>query len=424
MMGATDTGLVRKSNQDAYFCSAEYGLAIVSDGMGGHKGGEIASQLVVTGLRDAYLRENQILVDQVGAFLDEVLQRINLEILKQGKEDEALRGMGATVNYLQFAGGDLAIGHAGDSRTYLIRSFLRPDEKIRFGMWCLTIDHNVGTFVDRGLLIPGRDVPEGALSERQRARLMRGMGVQAELKADLYCRQLQEGDVYLTCSDGLHGFVSDKEVLKVLVSTPISECALKLIALAHKAGAPDNVSVVAEHEEPLLLQKEIPTGIDVFKRPFLARKASGKIFGPFEVEKIIELWKTGQLEGSTDVCATLDDWITLQNKSALFKKYPEFNTPDVRELLNFISPDSAVELESRIPSDTRSTSVLSSKVENASPWKWYLFIGMLLVGTLLIVIYFMKDRRKDGQNIPGSADVAVTPSGTHDAIAPNLESPK
>lgn len=343
MLGATDKGLVRTSNQDAYFCSAEYGIAIVSDGMGGHKGGEVASQLVVTGLRDAFLAADSILMDRVGDFLDDVLKRINLEILRRSAEDENCRGMGATVNYLQFAGGSVAIGHAGDSRTYLIRSWRRTDGKLRYGLWCLTVDHNVGVFLERGLLTVGKDLPPGPVSERTKARLMRGMGVVADLKADLYCRHLEDGDLYLTCSDGLHGFVSDKEILKTLAAGPFVEAPDRLIRLALSVGAPDNVTVVlsslSDTEEPLLSE---PTTIFA-KTPYLVRTPSGELRGPLLADQIIDEWIKGDITNASEVCASLGRWVFLSKKDELFRTYPEFATQRARDHYAFIAPDSSIE---------------------------------------------------------------------------------
>lgn len=343
MLGATDKGLVRTSNQDAYFCSAEYGIAIVSDGMGGHKGGEVASQLVVTGLRDAFLAADSILMDRVGDFLDDVLKRINLEILRRSAEDENCRGMGATVNYLQFAGGSVAIGHAGDSRTYLIRSWRRTDGKLRYGLWCLTVDHNVGVFLERGLLTVGKDLPPGPVSERTKARLMRGMGVVADLKADLYCRHLEDGDLYLTCSDGLHGFVSDKEILKTLAAGPFVEAPDRLIRLALSVGAPDNVTVVlsslSDTEEPLLSE---PTTIFA-KTPYLVRTSSGELRGPLLADQIIDEWIKGDITNASEVCASLGRWVFLSKKDELFRTYPEFATQRARDHYAFIAPDSTIE---------------------------------------------------------------------------------
>lgn len=381
MYGATDKGLVRTSNQDAYFCSAEYGLVVVSDGMGGHKGGEIASQLVVTGLRDAFLETQQILVENVGPFLDEVLRKINSQILDHASRDENLRGMGATVNYLQFAGEYMAIGHAGDSRTYLVRGYRKPDLKPRYAIWPITIDHNVGTFVERGLLIPGRDCPPGPLNERQKSRLMRGMGVVADLKADLYCRAVQEGDVYLTCSDGVHGYVSDKDILKAVVSGPLAQAPHRIIEMMKGVGAPDNVTVVvsalSELEEPLRDFKE-PV---MDKSPYLVRLPSGEIQGPIGSEVIIKQWLGNEIPNNAEISSSLNRWVFLNDKDSLLSIYTEFNTEEVKTHLNFMAPESAY--EQRGQRDSR------VKANNNSILYSILF-ALLVVGFAAGYFYYMR----------------------------------
>jgi serine/threonine protein phosphatase PrpC len=381
MLGATDKGLVRSSNQDAYFCSAEYGIAIVSDGMGGHKGGELASQLVVTGLKDAFLAAESILMDRVGDFLDDALKRINADILKRSSEDEACRGMGATVNYLQFAGGSVAIGHAGDSRTYLVRSWKRPDGKVRFGLWCLTVDHNVGVFIERGLLTPGKDLPPGPVSERTKARLMRGMGVVSDLRADLYCKDLDDGDVYLTCSDGLHGYVSDKEILKTIVTGSLAQAPERLVKLAHSVGAPDNVTIVlsaiSDVDEPFQTQ---PTRLFA-KTPFLLRLPSGELRGLMSCDEIIDQWLKGDVPLQSEVSNSLGKWVFLSNRDDLFRTYPEFSQQRVRDHFHFVQPESnAGPVKAKAAPASRAVKVTSRKSRQRAAIVLSLFAVLLVCG--------------------------------------------
>jgi serine/threonine protein phosphatase PrpC len=401
MFGATDRGLVRASNQDAYFCNAEWGVAIVSDGMGGHKGGERASQLTIDGLRDAFESKTHINIEDVSAHLDETLQRINSDIHKLSHEDENLRGMGATVNYLHFAGGHIAIGHAGDSRTYLCRAYSKADGRQRFALWQLTIDHNVETFLERGIFIAGRDVPEGPLTERQKSRLTRGMGVVANLKADLYCKKVEEGDVYLTCSDGLHGFVSDRDILQALVSGPIGKAPERLIKRAMQAGAPDNVTVVvsvaSEKTEPFLKGKS-----PVFeKSPFLARDPSGQITRVLSADELIKRWLSFEISNDAEVCAGSGRWIFLQDKSQLFKTYPDFDRMPVRERLEHIAPQSQL---SFAPEETNATKrktarqhgrhSTGSKATSSAPLQFrglWAFIGLTSLSVLIYVGYLMAE---------------------------------
>lgn len=342
MFGATDRGLVRKTNQDAYSCSAELGLAVVSDGMGGHKGGEKASQLTTDGLVEAFEARSELKMEDVSTHLDQALRRINRRIHEMSRDNENLRGMGATVNYVHFSGGHIAIGHAGDSRTYLVKAWQKPDGKTRYGMWQLTIDHNVETFLERGLLVPGVDVPHGPLSERHKSRLTRGMGVMPDLKADLYYRKVEENDVYLTCSDGLHGFVTDEEILKAVVQGPIEKSPERLIALALKAGAPDNVtvvvSVVSEQSEPMKNVKK-----PIFETaPFLVRDQSGQISRVMSADDLIKKWMAFEIPNEAEICSARGKWIQLEKRKVLLKSYPELDRAQVRERLDHIAPQSVV----------------------------------------------------------------------------------
>jgi serine/threonine protein phosphatase PrpC len=307
-------------------------------------------------------------MDRVGEFLDDVLKRINREILRRSAEDENCRGMGATVNYLQFAGGSVAIGHAGDSRTYLVRSWRRTDGKLRYGMWCLTVDHNVGVFIERGLLTVGKDLPPGPVSERTKQRLMRGMGVVADLKADLYCRHLDEGDVYLTCSDGLHGYLSDKDILKTLAAGSLSDAPDRLVRLAHGVGAPDNVTVVlsaiSDTPEPLLAEPDT-----VFARsPYLARTPSGELRGLLTSEEIVDAWIKGDLPTASEVCASLGRWVFLNKKDDLLRTYPEFNTQRVRDHLAYVAPDSTIVAGGRKAGAHAARSVRQSRKPGVKLW--------------------------------------------------------
>lgn len=344
MFGASDVGLVRSSNQDSFFFSPEYGIAILSDGMGGHRGGKVASQMVVEGLKEAYISSNEILLEHVDAFLDETLRRINDQVFTESAKNPSLRGMGATVNYLQFAAGTLSLGHAGDSRTYFIQGFQTPTSKLKHGMWQLTIDHNVGTFVERGLLrMPNAKQP---LDKRQRSRLMCGIGVSRDLAPDIYYFKLSGGEVFLTCSDGLHDVVPEREILKILASVPIETAPKRLIEMAKKYGAPDNVTVIictySDDPEPLMAPSNPPK---VQYRPFLVRCQSGELRGPLPAETIIGDWTRGRIPSNGEVCASLDKWVMLDRATEILKHYPEFNTDAFKRQLDFARPTSILDEE-------------------------------------------------------------------------------
>jgi serine/threonine protein phosphatase PrpC len=378
MYGATDQGLVRSNNQDAFFFSTDYGIVIVSDGMGGHKGGEIASRLVVDGLRDAFLESSEILLEHIGDFLNDVLHEINAEILRQSEANEKLRGMGATVNYLQFGGGMVAIGHAGDSRTYLLR--LAPQNgEAQCLMWQLTVDHNVGTFVERGLLKLGE--LENTLTERQKSRLMRGMGVTANLKADVYSRQLRDGDVLLTCSDGVHGYVTDEAIAKAMCAGPIAKAPERLIELAKSVGAPDNVTAVvsvwSEDSEPLALQKPAERN----NASYLVRARDGQITGPFTATEIIRKWTQDSISFDDEISASQHPWVFLKHATKLYSQYPEFDKPSVREWVARMAPPST-QAPSVIKTFTQKAFAKGHTGKTITAW----CVALLLIGILILVL--------------------------------------
>lgn len=324
MFGATDKGLVRALNQDAYSCDAHLGIAVLSDGMGGHAAGEIASHMVVEGLSEVLSKVGESSLEDLPARIEDAILAVNNKLLLKSHEDSSCRGMGATANVLCFAHGHVTIGHVGDSRTYFIRAFTTQSSKPRFGIWQLTIDHNLGTFVDRGILALSAFSTDGTMSEKERAKLTRGMGVMPDPKPDIYSKQLGEGDVFLTCSDGLHGFVSDRDILRTIVAGPLAEAPQRLIESAIAAGAPDNVtvvlSVISNRDEPL---RDIP-GPALNSRPFLLRLPDGELRGPFQANEVIELWTKRTLPGNTEVAASLSDWFQLRNKDLILKEFSEF----------------------------------------------------------------------------------------------------
>lgn len=343
MFGATDKGLVRALNQDAYSCDANRGFVILSDGMGGHAAGEIASHMVVEGLSDSLSQISDVNLDDVPLRIDEAIQSVNGKLILKSQEDQSCRGMGATANVLCFTQGFVTIGHVGDSRTYLVRAFKSNEDKPRFGMWQLTIDHNLGTFVDRGIVSLPAANAETPLSERERAKLTRGMGVMPDPKPDIYTKRLTDGDVFLTCSDGLHGYVSDKDVLRSVVGGPIAEAPQRLIDIALAAGAPDNVtvvlSIVSNLEEPF---REF-TGPVFASRPYLIRLPNGEIQGPHVAKEIIELWVRRTLPSNTELAASLGEWVLLRNKESVVQAFPEFKQDTY---LNHIHYETSVDVTS------------------------------------------------------------------------------
>ena len=232
MFGTTDVGRVRKANQDNYYCNAEQGIAIVADGIGGRKGGEVASALAVRGISGDYLKCESLKHAEVPPFLLASIDKANQKIIDDGNADEAITGMGTTLNALLFVGERVYIAHIGDSRTYLY---------YKSNLWQLTLDHNMEVYIERGWL------PEESLLKTTKPNaLVRALGLSPKCEIDIYQKSLKPGEVLLTCSDGLTGMVSDRRILKLIKENENSLDLLpqKLVDEANAAGGRDNVTVV------------------------------------------------------------------------------------------------------------------------------------------------------------------------------------
>ena len=230
MVGATDIGRKRKTNQDSIFFDEPQGLGIVADGIGGRKGGEIASSLAVNGLRKAFLASDRIRHEEINSFLVSAVDKVNQEIIERGNHESEIAGMGTTINCVMFVGDKCHIAHIGDSRTYLWY------EKHLF---LLTLDHNVGNFVERGWL------PKAASGTRDGA-LVRAVGLAQRCEVDIYEMKLRKGQIFLTCSDGLSGMVEDRQIAKLISENvhQFEKLPQILIDAANRNGGKDNITVL------------------------------------------------------------------------------------------------------------------------------------------------------------------------------------
>ncbi len=232
MAGATDIGRVRKNNQDSIFYDESLGLGIVADGIGGRKGGEIASSMVVNGLRKAFSAADSIRHSELTPFLVNQIDRTNLSVVERGMRETEIQGMGTTLNCVVFNSGKVHIAHVGDSRTYLY---------YKKHIYQLTLDHSVGNFLERGWL-PRSAVSSGA----KECALVRAIGLTERCEVDLYEMKLKPGQVFITCSDGLSGMISDRQLAKLITENigALETLPKILIDAANKAGGRDNITVL------------------------------------------------------------------------------------------------------------------------------------------------------------------------------------
>jgi protein phosphatase len=222
----SDVGLVRSGNEDSGYAGPR--LLVVADGMGGHAAGEVASSLVVASI--AVLDDD----DQGGDLLDALADAVSgadVALRRTIDDDTALEGMGTTLTALLWSGSRVGLAHVGDSRAYL----LRGGDLLR-----LTHDH---TYV-QSLVDAGRISAEEAENHPRRSLLTRAMDGRNPAMPDLSVREVRQGDRFLLCSDGLTGVVSESTMADELSNGTPAEAAERLIALALRSGAPDNVTVV------------------------------------------------------------------------------------------------------------------------------------------------------------------------------------
>src|SRR5919198_828348 len=218
-----DVGGAREENEDAFLSPPP--LYAVADGMGGHRGGNVASSLALRVL-------SQIAQPGNWGQLSEQVREANRAILDQARDDRTLSGMGTTVTAAFMDEGEVHLAHVGDSRAYLLR-----DGEFKL----LTEDH---TLVHR-MVQEGKIKPEEAEHHPQRSILIRALGVEDPVEVDEFPIAVHKGDRLLLCSDGLYSMVPDEQIKEILESkSDPQECCATLVDLANDAGGLDNITVV------------------------------------------------------------------------------------------------------------------------------------------------------------------------------------
>lgn len=236
--GNTDIGMKRKSNQDSLFFSNELKTYIVADGMGGHNGGDIASQMAVKEY-PAYLVRN--INNEPVPLIGNCIKHANSSIKNYSEDHPELVGMGTTIVSLYFRGQNSYIGNVGDSRAYLVNS-----KKI----YQLSRDHSL---VQEKLNYGVYNREQAAL-DPQKNVLVRTVGFEDDVDVDVFTYKVVKNDIFILCSDGLHGKVSDEDMLYIInevIPNPATatEAAAKtvvdrLIKLANDNGGQDNITVI------------------------------------------------------------------------------------------------------------------------------------------------------------------------------------
>ncbi|MBO7208852.1 MAG: Stp1/IreP family PP2C-type Ser/Thr phosphatase [Clostridia bacterium] len=224
--GNTHKGLVRNSNQDNFYIDQAGEWCLVADGMGGHKGGETASALAVSVIKN-YLSQNSGDTEDI---LRTAIVKANNEVFEHSLKVPELDGMGTTVVLLKMENNIAYIAHVGDSRAYYING-----ENILQ----LTKDHSV----IQKLLDSGTITKLQAENHPQKNLITRAVGTDKYVEIDINRIICTKGDYILLCSDGLSNYVSEQQMFDIIMDNP--ETAVdKLIDRANSSGGIDNITAV------------------------------------------------------------------------------------------------------------------------------------------------------------------------------------
>ncbi len=239
----SDVGHVRDNNEDRVGLWARHGvvLALVADGMGGAVAGEEASRLVIEAVQADFLGEARgsetlahLSEDEIAEKLRLAVRRANRAVIHRAADHPEFQGMGTTVTLAFIRNNRVIVAHVGDSRAYLVDGREHWINQI-------TDDHS---FVE-ALLASGHITPEQAAVHPMRNVLYRALGQVDDTEADIYSRNLAEGDRLLLCSDGLTRHVKAHELAEIASQHhEPEEIAQKLVALANERGGEDNISVI------------------------------------------------------------------------------------------------------------------------------------------------------------------------------------
>jgi protein phosphatase len=240
--GRTDVGRRRDHNEDQILVADAFGLFAVADGMGGHQAGDVASSIAAASLEQFFWKQPEV-VDELQIDLDEeisegakrlvaAIHHCNRQVFAKSGRSANQGGMGSTVVALFIDQEQVHIAHVGDSRCYRIR-----EQKIEQ----MTRDHSM---INEALRL-NPDLSPEILKQLPSNVVTRALGTKEDVQPDVRSEPLVEGDIYLLCSDGLSGEVSDEDLLfGVLESERLSEACELLVAMANEAGGKDNISAL------------------------------------------------------------------------------------------------------------------------------------------------------------------------------------
>jgi PPM family protein phosphatase len=243
IFGLTDVGLVRDQNEDSIGENQDLGLAVLADGMGGHRGGEVASAIAVSTILESLDNELKNIksgdIDEVTGYrlesiaVNDAVIKANEKVFTSSNENSRYRGMGTTVVVLLFHNDHFTVAHVGDSRLYRYR-----DDELQQ----ITRDHSLmQEMVDRGFY-----TTDQARESLNKNLVTRAIGAEESVEVDVLEDVAHPGDIYLLCSDGLTDMLEDDVIKHTITdnSEDLEKIASELIRLSNESGGKDNISAI------------------------------------------------------------------------------------------------------------------------------------------------------------------------------------
>lgn len=236
ILGKSDIGKAREMNQDSFFVSSENDeikLFILADGMGGYKGGEIASKLAVVSAKNFITNNFPKIIkekEEILKLISDAIEYANFVVFEKSKESPEISDMGTTLDICLIYNNKVFIGHIGDSRVYRIRkNVIRK----------LTNDHS---YVAQ-LVKEGKITKEEAYNHPRKNMLLKAIGCSSLVEPDVMYKGFIKDDILLMCSDGLTNMLKDEEIYQILLENPEKPVDV-LIKRANQNGGSDNITAI------------------------------------------------------------------------------------------------------------------------------------------------------------------------------------
>ena len=236
ILGKSDIGKAREMNQDSFYVSSENDeikLFILADGMGGYKGGEIASKLAVVSAKNFIINNLPKIIkekEEILKLISDAIEYANFVVFEKSKESPEISDMGTTLDICLIYNNKVFIGHIGDSRVYRIRkNVIRK----------LTNDHS---YVAQ-LVKEGKITKEEAYNHPRKNMLLKAVGCSSLVEPDVMYKGFIKDDILLMCSDGLTNMLKDEEIYQILLENPEKPVEV-LIKRANQNGGSDNITAI------------------------------------------------------------------------------------------------------------------------------------------------------------------------------------